>query len=813
MRIILILSASEPDNPLVRGTYFEQVVWMLKEKVADGGPARARHAAPREASAIPRQIALIGVWALIGLLVPRAGVYGGLNPFGVGFAAAAPGVGAAAVYMTTAIGYLLPGGAALPLRYIASVAAVAGIRWSLSGVRGLTHKALFAPILSFLGIVSTGLAMTAVEGIQVSRILTVLAEGLLAGGASYFFHQTMMLFEEGAGPRVLTIQEQSSAVVTGAVVLMAVSGISFSGISPGRIISVVLIFLLARCGKEQGGAVAGIVLGLAMSLTDTDHTYLAAAYSFGGLLAGMFSRFGRFASAGAFVIANAIVAVGAGANAQGSAGAAVIVGIYEVAAASIIFVAIPSSIDRRIHAFFTRGDKTPAMEGLRQSVVMRLDFASRAMEEVADTVESVSKKLTSLSAPDMRDVYRSVSTDVCRICGLRASCWESAAAETMAAFGELTPLLRKKGRLAAAEVPEELARRCSRLDEVIARVNAGYIEHAVKEGAWRRLAELRGVVTDQFASMSELLEELSDDFSEEERVELEASERVAEVCGEFGLKVRDAVCLIGQNGRMKVEILVNDDRIRLNRREWECALGNACGRELDHPTVTRLHDRVKITLTEKPSLAVSVGKAQLLCSGERLCGDAFDTFTDAGRWYAVLSDGMGSGGRAAVDGAMASGLIARLLRAGFGADSALRMVNSALMVKSGDESIATVDIACIDLFTGRLQCLKAGAAPSFLLSGGRVSRMERSALPVGILRDIAFEKSDDILTEGDLLLVVSDGVLSEGSEWVEELLCANQEADVQQLAETIAAAAREKQRNTHEDDITVLAMRVGQAKA
>ena len=790
----------------------------MKEKAVEGGPARARHAAPRggqanrEGQALSRQIALTALWALIGLLVPRAGVYGGVNPFGVGFASAVPGAGAAAVYMTTVIGYLLPGGTALPLRYIAAVAAVAGIRWSLSGVKGLTGKALFAPTISFLGVVSTGIAMAAVEGLSAFRILTVIAEALLAGGSAYFFRRTVEIVEENAANRrVLTVQEQSSVVVTGAVVLMAISGISFSGISPGRIASVVLILLLARCGREQGGAVSGIVLGLAMSLAAPDHAYLAAAYSFGGLLAGMFSRFGRFASAGAFIMANTIVAISAGAGVESAAGTAVIVGVYEVAAASILYVVMPSSADRKINAFFTRGARPPAMEGLRQSVVMRLDFASKAMEEVASTVESVSKKLTSLSAPDLSSVYQSVSDDVCRVCGLRMNCWESAYSDTMAALNDMTPILREKGRITAAEAPGRLARRCSRLDEVVARVNAGYIEYAVREGAWRRLAELRGMVTDQFASMSELLGELSEDFTDEDRVETDASTRVAEICEDYGLKVQDAVCTIGRGDRMRVEILAKDTHAKLNQKEWERELGDACGREFGHPVVTRLSDRIKITLNEKTALRVSLGKAQLTCSGERLCGDAYDTFTDGGRLYAVLSDGMGSGGRAAVDGAMASGLITRLLQAGFGADSALRMVNSALMVKSGDESIATVDIAAVDLFTGRLQCLKAGAAPSFLCSKGRVSRIERSALPVGILRDISFERTDDTLVEGDVLLVVSDGVLSEGLEWVEDLLLEHEETDMQRLADSIAAQAREKQKDTHEDDITVLALRVEKA--
>lgn len=104
---------------------------------------------------------------------------------------------------------------------------------------------------------------------------------------------------------------------------------------------------------------------------------------------------------------------------------------------------------------------------------------------------------------------------------------------------------------------------------------------------------------------------------------------------------------------------------------------------------------------------MTVGSAQLSCTGEKLCGDAFESFQDSsGRLVAVLSDGMGSGGRAAVDGAMAAGLTSHLMQAGFGPDSVLRMVNAALMVKSGDESLATLDIASINLFTGRLESLK-----------------------------------------------------------------------------------------------------------
>ena len=75
--------------------------------------------------------------------------------------------------------------------------------------------------------------------------------------------------------------------------------------------------------------------------------------------------------------------------------------------------------------------------------------------------------------------------------------------------------------------------------------------------------------------------------------------------------------------------------------------------------------------------------------------------------------GMGTGGRAAVDGNMAASVMTRLLRAGLSADSCLQIVNSALMVKSEDESLSTVDVTSVDLYTGKTTFKKAGAPVTF----------------------------------------------------------------------------------------------------
>jgi len=133
-------------------------------------------------------------------------------------------------------------------------------------------------------------------------------------------------------------------------------------------------------------------------------------------------------------------------------------------------------------------------------------------------------------------------------------------------------------------------------------------------------------------------------------------------------------------------------------------------------------------------------------------------------------------------------------------------------VKGGSESLATLDVAVIDPFTGKTSFLKAGAATSLLLSGGRVSRVEPSSLPLGILREVTFARSEDQLASGDVLLLFSDGAVSESIAAAEEILrdYDAEKGSMQNLAEKVASAARRLQpaKDGHEDDLPVLAARV-----
>ena len=145
---------------------------------------------------------------------------------------------------------------------------------------------------------------------------------------------------------------------------------------------------------------------------------------------------------------------------------------------------------------------------------------------------------------------------------------------------------------------------------------------------------------------------------------------------------------------------------------------------------------VRVRLYERPPLKALVSASQYTGSEGTCSGDAYQSFYDGtGNFIVVLSDGMGTGKRAALDGTMSAGLAAKLMAAGFEADSTLKIVNSAMLLKIEDGVHFHPRHRKINLYTGETTVFKAGAA-SYARRKGKTIKIEKSSLPLGIIQDM-----------------------------------------------------------------------------
>ena len=217
----------------------------------------------------------------------------------------------------------------------------------------------------------------------------------------------------------------------------------------------------------------------------------------------------------------------------------------------------------------------------------------------------------------------------------------------------------------------------------------------------------------------------------------------------------------------------------------------------------------RLIFCEEPLVKADFAQVSVNAAGEKFCGDCAECFVDQYSCaHMVLSDGMGSGEHAALDSMMTSGLVARMVRAGFRFGPAIKLVNSALLLKSEDESLATVDAFSMNLYTGAANFYKAGAECSFVMKKGRVSKVESASLPVGILGGAEYEQSGMYLGAGDIVVLLTDGATVTGSDWIPSELKSLAEKSPEEIAEGIAKTAHTRRTDGHSDDITVVVMKL-----
>ena len=221
-----------------------------------------------------------------------------------------------------------------------------------------------------------------------------------------------------------------------------------------------------------------------------------------------------------------------------------------------------------------------------------------------------------------------------------------------------------------------------------------------------------------------------------------------------------------------------------------------------------------LRFAEEPAFALTAATAFAPAEGGRPTGDAAAFLeTEGGRALLALSDGMGTGAEAAKESRIAIELLEQFTEAGFPWELAVKMINSALLLRRGEETYATLDICQVDLFDGHASFIKLGAAATYLWRNGRIISLRAQTLPAGILQQVVPEKSEMLLKDGDFLFLVTDGVTEAlgGEEktagWLKGKLLAFPVANPKDAADYILQEAKKEQKAERRDDMTVLAGR------
>lgn len=735
------------------------------------------------------KILTCALYFLSSFILSGAGLFSVRIPLSIGLCAACTGV----ELLCAAAGGILGGALRLSagemLCAVIPVGAITGTVFVMERTNLRKNRRLILSVTVFALHFLCSVGVMLAELPNMADFILIICTSLLCAASVTFYSGTADCIRNRRSPYMLDNHSLVCIVASLCTLLLGSSELSLMGFRPARFFGCFVILTAAYLFSRSGGSIAGIAAGGCIAVSGTG-VALSICYGICGLLSGIFSKQGQIVCALVFTLTSGIAALLDGTR----EGLCV---FAEAALAAFIFAVIPKAKLSRIRSNILN-PKAQRIDFEFGCAGERLMETAKAVGSVSECVANVSKGIEALSPASDVMVCMRVRERVCSQCRLKDTfCPEE---------GDFAAVLEKLAagdEIGAEDFSADFNMKCPCVPRLADSFNRIYATRNAVNALQANSARNRALACGQFDWTATLLRELSEDLSKGAQVLFGKEKCAARVLSEFGFTVIKTSCIQPLSGALRLTCTVEEIPPSTSLSQLTAALSKELEVMLNPPKIKILSEGKELVFLRKELYKIRIGSAAASCGNQKLCGDYFECFQTDSKAYIILSDGMGTGGRAAIDSTMTVELFSRLIRAGVSLDSALSITNSALSVKSDDESLSTLDVAEIDLFDGNTVIYKAGAAPSFYTNQGRIRTVEISSTPLGILSKVKFNKYSLKLHGGDALVMVSDGILGCGNSWLKDEIKAFGKKDASGFSQDIVDSAR-RRCGERFDDMTVI---------
>lgn len=400
----------------------------------------------------------------------------------------------------------------------------------------------------------------------------------------------------------------------------------------------------------------------------------------------------------------------------------------------------------------------------------------------------------------------------CTGCGIQNQCRPEEGEENYYLY-YLLRTFEKKGNVDFEDMPRRFLEVCRRKSDYLGQLNRN-LGRATMNLSWKnRFLESRDAIAVQFEEMAGILEEFSGQMERAADVTAGWEESLRAVFRKKRIVLESLLVLQYEAEQREVfftarmtngRCMTARDAAELVGRVMKASFSPA----KDGKTIIT-RNATSFRFVEDGKYRVLFGSSKVPRGGEEVSGDSY-TFKSRlpGQAIMSLSDGMGSGELASEDSERVIEMTEQLLETGFSARSALKLVNTVLLLTGQTERPATLDLCLVDLYSGVVEAMKLGAAASFVIGREDVEILESGHVPAGVLNPVEPVLLSRKLWDGDRIVIVSDGVLDampgdEKEDAFRDFLAGLPEAGPQETAEMVMTYALSLD-GEPKDDMTVL---------
>ncbi|MGD7046471.1 stage II sporulation protein E [Jeotgalibacillus proteolyticus] len=642
---------------------------------------------------------------------------------------------------------------------------------------------------------------TWVDGVMVAF------EAVLAGILTLVFLQGYQLLTK-TRKRTYAPEEMVAIAIVVASVATGLIGFTVGGLAMDHILTRYIVIIAALAAGAMVGSTVGIVTGLVFCLSSVAHLPEVAVLAVAGLLGGLMKS-----GKGTGVVLGLMMAtllMGLFMN----QGAQLEFSLYESAIAAIAVFLTPKrfvfAISRNIPGSVEHElDQQLYARNVRDATAEKVEKFSGMFEMLAKSFECAEKDPeTAVTAVSLDNTLSRVTESTCQMCFKKDYCWSTH-------FDRTYDWMKELANPDDHKPPQQWQGFCVKAEQVQLAFEEEYADRAAKLQMKKQMMESNQFVSNQLQGLAAVMKDFASDLQRETQKHDKQEEEMLHALIEFGIHVDNVDIHSLDYGHIDVDVM-----LPFVEKHGECE-------KLIAPMLSSIlketivvHQKVEIpspyegmvvTFRSSKAFKVSVGIAHAAHGGGLISGDSHAAVHLHGGKYAIaISDGMGNGEKARMESDETIQLLRQMLQAGIEEELAIKSVNSILTVKRTGDMYSTVDLAMIDLQNAKTKFLKVGSVPSYIKRGKTVKTIEASNLPMGFFSELDMEVLEDQLKAGDLLIMLSDGVLDgprfiENPErWIKRQISELRTSDPQEVADILMEAAVRTSGGEIEDDMTIM---------
>lgn len=643
------------------------------------------------------------------------------------------------------------------------------------------------------------------------------------------FVNSLVVIQNITEKNAFSIEEVIGASLLVSIAFSAFVDFSILGLSIRNILSILIVLILGWKNGILVGATAGVTIGVTLGIIAQSEPMVVAVYALSGMIAGLLNRFGKIGVIVGFLAGNGILLYAS----KGTATDLVV--FKEALIASLGLLAIPKWAGINIEELVKSDNMLPEYNkrGLEQSkeTIDQLNMVSETIKDIASTYQEkndtnmyfknrqafITELLNNLDGLEENMLYDDMTQTESKIVN---ELFDILLDKQEIDREDLLKTFAKFNNYIVQYNDEKISKKMNNdIEQIVKAVNYAYKisksnfiwEEKVKSNKKNVQAQLDGVSKAISSIAVKMEKEINQekDFDEEKNKVIKALE-VKDI-------LVDGIDINKKDNRYFIDVYLQEDS-KINENADFDKIQKVLEKSLNEKL---MRNEVKIKKQNKQGkriisflsadkYVIQIGQATKIKNDSPVSGDSLlQIRLNDGKYLVALSDGMGTGPDARKSSQIAIKMLERLLMSGFDKDTSIDLINTTIM-NANEEIFATLDIAIVDLYNGKIEFIKNGACPTYVKNKKKVQIVKSLSLPAGILNNINLTTYDKDIENQDILVMCSDGILDANVEyknkelWVKYMLEDIETTNCQKIADLLLNEAVDNSYGIAKDDMSII---------